>query len=107
MLSLPLHGNKYNVFYFVLTDPYIKLELTQPSRADQKHQTRVKKKTTHPCYNEEFMFHISPKIDDLTHTSLTLTMYDHEAIRSDEVIGQVGHLTVSSHCLFRSLLIHI
>ncbi len=38
------------------------------------------------------MFNISPKIDDLTHTSLTLTVYDHEAIRSDEIIGQVGHM---------------
>ncbi len=43
------------------------------------------------------MFNISPKIDDLTHTSLTLTVYDHEAIRSDEIIGQVGHMTVRSH----------
>ncbi len=93
MLLLPKHANENHIYYFVLTDPYVKLELTQPSRADQKEQTRIKKKTTHPCYNEEFMFHISPKIDDLTHSSLTLTVYDHEAIRSDDVIGQVGFLS--------------
>ncbi len=40
------------------------------------------------------MFNISPKIDDLTHTSLTLTVYDHEAIRSDEIIGQVDHMMI-------------
>ncbi len=43
------------------------------------------------------MFIISPKIDDLTHTSLTLTVYDHEAIRSDEIIGQVCHMASRSH----------
>ncbi len=43
------------------------------------------------------MFIISPKIDDLTHTSLTLTVYDHEAIRSDEIIGQVCNITPRSH----------
>ncbi len=67
----------------------MKVELTQPNRAECKKQTKVKKKTQNPAFNEEYIFPISPKIEDLNFTSLTLTVFDHETIRSDEVLGEV------------------
>ena len=74
---------------FFFTDPYLKLELNQPKRTEIKRQTKVKKKTTHPSFEEEYVFTISPKIEDLNYTSLTLVIYDHETIRSDEPVGEV------------------
>lgn len=40
-------------------------------------------------FKESFSFLISPKIDDLNYTAITLTLFDHDRIRSDDVIGQV------------------
>ena len=71
------------------TDPYVKVQLSQPGRGCVKKHTKTKKNTVNPHFNETFVFDISPMIGDLTYTALTLTVYDRERIRSDEVIGQV------------------
>jgi hypothetical protein len=34
-----------------------------------------------------FTFNLSPKLDDIRYTTVTLTVFDHDRIRSDEPIG--------------------
>ncbi len=77
-------------FYMSSTDPYLRLELNQPARAEVREQTKRRKKTSHAVYNELFLFPISPRITDLNYTSLTLTLFDHVAIAGDDVMGQVS-----------------
>ena len=74
---------------FSTVDPYVRVDLSQPGRSDCKEQTKRKKKTSQACFNEQFIFNISPRIADLNYTSLTLNVFDHEAIKSDDLIGQV------------------
>ena len=73
----------------IISDPYVKVEVTQSSHTVSKKQTTTKKKTSHPVYDETFTFNISPKMDELTFTSLTILIFDHDRIRSDDVIGRV------------------
>ncbi|XP_063433196.1 synaptotagmin-9-like isoform X2 [Mytilus trossulus] len=75
---------RYRRFY-----PYVKVELSQPNRSVSRKQTKTKKNTSDPIYDETFNFSISPKMDDLAYTTLTIATYDHEKLRSDELIGQI------------------
>ena len=74
--------------YFV-SDPYVRVEVSQSSHQASKRQTATKKKTSHPVFDETFTFNISPKMDDLSLTSLNILIFDHDRIRSDDVIGRV------------------
>lgn len=69
--------------------------LTQPDRPTIKKQTKVQRKSLNPEFDECFIFDISPKIEDLHYTSLTFIVYDHERLRSDEIIGKI-HLGYQS-----------
>ena len=68
----------------------MRVELSQPGRPVAREVTRRRKKTSHASFNEEFVFSMSPRIADLNYTSLTVTVFDHEAIKSDGIIGQVS-----------------
>ncbi|OWF46916.1 C2 calcium-dependent domain-containing protein 4C-like [Mizuhopecten yessoensis] len=70
-------------------DPYIRVELVQPGRSVSRKTTKTKKNTADPVFNESFVFNMSFKRDDLAGTKLTFSVYDHDRIRSDYVIGQV------------------
>ncbi|XP_013399488.1 synaptotagmin-7 [Lingula anatina] len=70
-------------------DPYVKVEVTQPGRPPMKEQTRARKGSRCPVYNASFVFHISPKFEDLNYTTVTLTVYDHQNLRSDIPLGQI------------------
>ena len=72
-----------------VSDPYVKVEVTQPGRPEVKKTTRMRKSSVHPVFKESFLFIISPKIEDLNYTAVTLTVYDHARLRTDDVIGQV------------------
>ena len=71
------------------TDPYVRVELCQPRRAPSHRNTKPAKKSTAPVFNESFTFAFSPKIEDLHHTKLTVTVLDRATLRADTVIGQV------------------
>ncbi|XP_069138262.1 C2 calcium-dependent domain-containing protein 4C-like [Argopecten irradians] len=72
-------------------DPYTRVELEQPGRSVSRKTTKTKKSTPDPMpmFNESFVFNMSFKRDDLAGTVLTVSVYDHDRIRSDYVIGQV------------------
>ncbi|XP_033750665.1 C2 calcium-dependent domain-containing protein 4C-like [Pecten maximus] len=70
-------------------DPYTRVELEQPGRSVSRKTTKTKKSTPDPVFNESFVFNMSFKRDDLAGTELTVSVYDHDRIRSDYVIGQV------------------
>lgn len=70
-------------------DPYVRVEVSQSSHPVSKKQTSTKKKTSHPVFDETFTFNISPKVDDLTFTTINVLIFDHDRIRSDDVIGRV------------------
>ena len=74
--------------YFI-SDPYLRLELSQPGRPVWRCQTKVRRSTTTPVYSEEFIIDISPKIEDLNYTTLSITVYDRVHLRNDVCIGQV------------------
>ena len=67
----------------------MKVEVHQPNRSVSRKQTRTKKNTSDPIFDETFPFSVSPKMDDLVYTSITVSTYDHEKLRSDEIIGQI------------------
>ncbi len=69
-------------------DAYVKVSVSQPGMK-MKKTTAVKKNTTSPSFQESFVFPISPRVDDLGVTSVTLTVYNHAHLRVDEAIGQV------------------
>ncbi|XP_061163169.1 synaptotagmin-1-like [Saccostrea echinata] len=71
-------------------DPYVKVEVIQPGKSALKRVTKTKKSTTDPVFNESYNFPVSFKMDDISYTYVTLTVYSHERIKSDEIIGQVG-----------------
>ena len=77
------------IIHFLSSDAYVRIALQQPGRPESKIQTKVRKKTQNPIYNEEHLMTISPRIEDLNYASLTFTVYNRETIRSDEAIGQV------------------
>ena len=74
---------------FTFSDPYVRVEVSQVGRPTAKKQTSTHKKTANPIFEETFNFTISSKPDDLSSTSISLTIFDHERIRSDDVIGNV------------------
>ena len=63
--------------------------MSQPGRPEIKRQTRIKKKSSQPQFDESFEFIISPRVEDLNYTTVTLTVLSHETIRTDDVIGHV------------------
>ena len=78
-----------NKNFCLFSDPYIRLELTQPGRPPIRCQTKVKRTTTTPVFSEEFIMDISPKIEDLTYTTFTLTVFDRVHLRHDAPLGTV------------------
>ncbi len=79
-------------------DPYVQLWLRQPPPCgtDLRKQTPRRKKTMAPHFNETIVFPISPRISDLMHTELSVTVFDHVAIASDSAIGQVREVLFTS-----------
>ena len=73
----------------LFADPYVRVEVSQPSRSVSRKQTKTKKNTSTPTFNETFVFGVSPKPEDLEFTYVSITVFDYERIRSDEVIGHV------------------
>ncbi len=71
-----------------VSDAYVKVSVSQPGMK-MKKTTAVKKNTTAPSFQETFIFPISPRVDDLGVTSVTLTVYNHAHLRMDDAIGQV------------------
>ena len=79
----------FTVMLHFFADPYVRVEVSQPSRSVSRKQTKTKKNTSTPTFNETFVFGVSPKPEDLEFTYVSITVFDYERIRSDEVIGNV------------------
>ena len=73
-----------------VSDPYVRVELSQPRRTLSRKTTKTKKSSSEPLFNEIFNFNISLRKEDLRETRVLVTVFDRERIRSDEVIGQVN-----------------
>lgn len=78
---------KINPFYFPAL--YVKLEITQPYREELEYETKSIKNSASPYFAEMFGFELSPKIDDLTRSNVTLTLFHEEKHGGDIGVGQV------------------
>ena len=67
-------------------DPYCKVCLL-PDRRTQL-QSKIHRKTTHPVFDEEFIFEVEP--DNLRTFSLELLIYDYDQFSRHDCIGQVN-----------------
>lgn len=54
-----------------------------------KQQTTTVKNDSNPKYSQTFTFDISDRFEIMQQTSLTISVFDHDRIRSDVLIGQV------------------
>ncbi|XP_070543553.1 uncharacterized protein [Ptychodera flava] len=77
-------------------DPYVKVEYsvsdsTKTTRLNIRKQTRVRKKTSTPVFKEAFTFSVGNcSLQDIeNNTSIVMTVYDRDRIRTDEPIGEV------------------
>lgn len=75
--------------FFIISDPYVRVEVSQPGRSVSRKQTKIKRGTSQPVFNEVFAFSVSPKVDDMLYTAIVLKVFDHDRIRNDEVVGQL------------------
>jgi len=71
---------------FGLTDPFVKCCLL-PDRK-RKLETKVKRKTLNPHWNERFMFQ-GLSIDKIKHRVLSLQVYDYDRFSRNDPIGDV------------------
>ena len=83
---------------FLFPDPYVKVEVTQMSKLVAKKQTTILKKTPNPVFEETFLFPVSTKQEDIDETTITITVFDKDRIRTDEAIGHVvmGYLATEA-----------
>ncbi|XP_041376528.1 synaptotagmin-7-like [Gigantopelta aegis] len=70
-------------------NPYVRVEVMQTGKGINRIHTRTLKNTAQPMFNEVFTFTVSSDIQDMKCTAVVLTVFDHDRLRSDEVIGQV------------------
>ena len=69
------------------SDPYVKLFVLPDKK--KKFCTRKLKKTLNPVYNEQFAFNKLP-FNEMSNKTLMFAIYDHDAVGSDDQIGQVS-----------------
>ncbi|KAK3600563.1 hypothetical protein CHS0354_003500 [Potamilus streckersoni] len=105
LLKVTIHQAK-SLPYHHLTgapNPYIKVELSQPNRSVSTKRTKTKKNTCFPVFAESFSFTVSPKMDDLCYTTLTISVFDYKRLFRDDIIGQI---IVGSTSTEESLLVY-
>ena len=78
-----------------LSDPYVKIYLLHKGERISKWKSTIKKKTLTPIYNEPFQFDVAGMDVDLM--QLQLTLFDHDVLGSDDVMGAVEFGTNSNH----------
>ncbi|XP_065835937.1 synaptotagmin-2-like [Oscarella lobularis] len=72
------------------SDAYVRLALLPGSaRAPSgEHRTRIVRSTAHPSFNELFSFSVPN--DDLPSTRLVCSVWDYDAVTSDDLIGRLS-----------------
>lgn len=65
------------------------MEITQPNKSLLKQQTTTLKNDPCPKFSQNFMFDVSDEFDVMQETSVTVSVFDHDRIRSDVLIGQI------------------
>jgi Ca2+-dependent lipid-binding protein len=70
-----------------VTDPYVKLTLVQYEKPVKTKKTTIKKNTIDPVFNESLSFNVTP--GQLEHTSLVLTVWDHNSKSKDDFVGRI------------------
>ena len=61
----------------------------QATHPEIRKQTKIKKSSVSPQFDETFVFSISPKLEDLYQTSVNLRIMSKERLRNDTCIGEV------------------
>ncbi|KAL3891382.1 hypothetical protein ACJMK2_003644 [Sinanodonta woodiana] len=69
--------------------PYVKVDISQPNRPLLTKQTKTKKNTCGPVFAETFSFTVSPKMDDLRYTTVTISVFAYKRLLRDNIIGQI------------------
>lgn len=80
-----LTRRKVNNFFFLFSDPYVKVYLLYKGQRVAKKKTHVKKRTLNPVYNESFVFEVPA--DNLDNVSLELLLLDWDRVTKNEVGG--------------------
>lgn len=70
-----------------LSDPYVKLVLTNNGKRVKKKKTSIKKCTLNPHFNESFSFEVP--FDQIQNFQLVLTVVDYDRIGTSEPIGKI------------------
>lgn len=68
---------------------YVKVSVDQGSGSKMNHQTKMVKATGFWVFNETVSFNISPKLDSLNQTSVSIKVIQREKLRSNIVLGEV------------------
>ena len=78
-----------------LSDPYVKIYYLHKDTRINKWKSTIKKKTLSPIYNEPFQFDTDGM--DMHYVRLQLTMFDHDILGSDDVMGTIEFGMKSKH----------
>ena len=78
-----------------LSDPYVKIYFLHKGTRITKWKSNIMKKTVSPIYNEPFQFDTDGM--DIDFVELQLTMFDHDTLGSDDVMGTVEFGMKSKH----------
>ncbi|XP_075766337.1 synaptotagmin-2 isoform X2 [Pelodiscus sinensis] len=70
-----------------LSDPYVKIHLTQNGKRLKKKKTTVKKKTLNPYFNESFSFEIP--FEQIQKVQVVITVLDYDKLGKNEAIGKI------------------
>ncbi|KAK6736248.1 hypothetical protein RB195_019120 [Necator americanus] len=70
-----------------LSDPYVKLELTEGKKRSRRKKTMIKRKTLNPYYNESFVFD-NLLLTKIKKVSLMITVMDYDKLGSNDAIGR-------------------
>ncbi|XP_067275734.1 synaptotagmin-1b [Pseudorasbora parva] len=70
-----------------LSDPYVKIHLTQNGKRLKKKKTTIKKNTLNPYYNESFSFEVPS--EQIQKIQVVVTVLDYDKIGKNDAIGKV------------------
>ncbi|XP_055030641.2 synaptotagmin-1b [Misgurnus anguillicaudatus] len=70
-----------------LSDPYVKIHLTQNGKRLKKKKTTIKKNTLNPYYNESFSFEVSS--EQIQKVQVVVTVLDYDKIGKNDAIGKI------------------
>lgn len=73
---------------YILTDPYVKINLVCSGKREKKWKSTVKKNTLAPVFNESFRFDI-PKEMSISDVYLEVLVMDYDRFSRNDVMGMI------------------